>query len=380
MIPIALPFPFPRPWVAVAGGTVRLPVTLAVAMLATATACRAPEASARTAEDPAADRSTVPVTVARVGRTDRPAPLVVAATLAAKEEIPLGFKIGGVVARVSAEPGERVRAGQVLAELADDEIGAAVRKAREGREKAERDLARARALYADSAVTRAQLDDATTGLEVARADERAAQFNRRFATITAPAEGIVLRRQAEVGEQVPPGQPVIVLRTARRGMIARVTLSDRERLRVQPGDAATVRFDAAPGEPLRGRVRVVGVAPMPMTGAYEAEIALEGAGALPSGLVGTAMILPATGRAGAAVPMLPVEALVEADGDSAAVFIVEGDVARRRSVRIGELVDGHVRIRAGLTGGEPVVVAGGAYLADGRRVRPSPAPGAERVP
>ena len=356
-------------------------LVLPVLLVATA-ACRAPDAAARTTDD-ADTRPALAVTVATVETDVRPAPVLVAATLAAKEEIPLAFKIGGVIARMAVEPGERVRAGQVLAELADDEIGAAVRKAREGREKAERDLARATALFADSAVTRAQLDDATTGLEVARADERAAQFNRRFAAIVAPAEGLVLRRHGEAGEQVPPGQPVVVFRTARRGMVARVALADHERMRLAVGDAAEVRFGAAPARAITGRVRVIGAAPSPTTGAFEAELALSGADDLPSGLVGTAVIAPAPrgrGRADA-TPAVPVEALIEADGDSAAVFVVTtGDVARRRAVRVGSLVDGRVRVSQGLTAGERVVVAGGAYLADGARVRPTPIPGAEPAP
>jgi RND family efflux transporter MFP subunit len=350
-----------RRWLAATGALLGLALTAA--------GCRAPEARASSADEPA-DRTAVTVSLAPVGRDDRPAPLVVAATLAAKEEVPLAFKIGGIVSRVAVEPGTSVRAGQVLAELADDEIASAVRKAREGREKAERDLARAQALYADSAVTRAQLEDATTGVEVSRADERAALFNRRFAAIVAPAEGLVLRRLAEVGEQVPPGQPVVVLRTSRRGMIARVTLADRERVRVAVGDAATVHFAAADERCCTGRVRVVGLAPSPMTGAYEAEIALDGADALPSGLVGTATIMPTTRGRTTGVPVVPVEALVEADGDSAAVFVVTADdVARRRVVRIGAMVDGLVRVPRGVEPGESVVVAGGPYLVDGARVR-----------
>jgi membrane fusion protein, multidrug efflux system len=368
MMPRALPFPWPRPWMALALAT------------AFAAACGAPNADAHTADVPPDGRAPVPVTVAAVGTSDRPAPLVVAATLTAKEEIPLAFKIGGVVARVTVEPGERVRAGDVLAELADDEIGSAVRKAREGREKAERDFARARALLADSAVTRAQFDDAATAVAVARADEQAAAFNRRYAVITAPADGVVLRRQVEVGEQVPAGQPVVVVRTGRRGMVARVSLADRERLGVQVGDAADVRFDAVPGRVFSGTLRVVGAAPTPQTGAYEAEVAVRGADDLPSGLVGTATIVPAARGTQRAVPMLPVESLVEADGDSAAVFVVRDDVARRRQVRIGALVDGRVMVRDGVRAGEQVVVAGGAYLADGLRVRPTVPAGAERVP
>jgi multidrug efflux pump subunit AcrA (membrane-fusion protein) len=164
-------------------------------------------------------------------------------------------------------------------------------------------------------------------------------------------------------------------------MIARVAVSDMERARVSVGDAADVRFDAAPERTLRGAVRVVGASPLAATGAYEVEIGLADGTDLPSGLVGTATVYPAVPRGATAVPMLPVEALVEADGDSAAVFVVTTDlVARRRTVRVGALTSGSVPVMRGLTTGERVVVAGGAYLADGLRVRVTSAAGPERAP
>ena len=73
-------------------------------------------------------------------------PITLTGTLGAQDEIRLAFKVGGVVARVAVEAGARVREGQVLAELSLTEIEAQVSAAREGRDKAQRDLTRARAL------------------------------------------------------------------------------------------------------------------------------------------------------------------------------------------------------------------------------------------
>src|SRR5919108_2826806 len=126
---------------------------------------------------PIAVRS-APVTNAMVAR-----PIVAAGTVAPKDEISLSFKIGGVIERIAVDPGDVVRAGQVLAPLDLREIDAGLTKARSAAEKAERDLARARRLYADSVVTLAQLQDAETAAELARADRDAAAFNRRYAVI-----------------------------------------------------------------------------------------------------------------------------------------------------------------------------------------------------
>ncbi|MGQ0648414.1 MAG: biotin/lipoyl-binding protein, partial [Gemmatimonadaceae bacterium] len=76
-----------------------------------------------------------------VVRDEPLAPAVLATgTIAGKEEVPLSFKIGGLIARIAVEEGQRVSEGQVLAELSPTEISALVARATEGRTKARRDL------------------------------------------------------------------------------------------------------------------------------------------------------------------------------------------------------------------------------------------------
>src|SRR4051812_10956011 len=80
---------------------------------------------------------TQPVVAAALAR-----PVTGTGVIAARDEYPLGFKIGGVVARVYVREGDLVRAGQLLAELGLREIDAAVAKAHSGLAKTERDHAR----------------------------------------------------------------------------------------------------------------------------------------------------------------------------------------------------------------------------------------------
>ncbi|MGH7545659.1 MAG: efflux RND transporter periplasmic adaptor subunit, partial [Gemmatimonadota bacterium] len=163
------------------------------------------------ASQEARNGSPLPVRAAPVVEAEVSPPIVATGTLGPKEEIALSFKVGGVIERIAVDAGETVRAGATLAALDLREIGAAVARAQSAAEKAERDLARAGRLYADSVVTLAQLQDAETAAEVARADLEAARFNRRYAVITAPAAGVILRRSAEPGETVAPGATVLVL-------------------------------------------------------------------------------------------------------------------------------------------------------------------------
>ena len=235
--------------------------------------------------------------------------------------------------------------------------------------KAQRDHARILALHADSLAPLAQLQDAATALELTRADLQTASVNRRYAMVVAPAAGRVLRRSAEPGQTLAAGAPVVVVGGTTGGMVLRVGLADRDVVRVRIGTPATVRLDAFPGRELTGRVRQIAGAATPGTGTYPVEVALDDASGLTAGLIGTATIA-AAGRG--TLPTVPVDALLEADGDRASVFVVHGDRARRRAVRVATIQDGRVAVREGLDGASSVVVAGAPYLSDGAAVRVLP--------
>lgn len=322
----------------------------------------------------------VPVRVAQLSSNAiaDPGVIAVTGTLAGKEEVALAFKVGGVIARIAVDAGQSVRAGQVLAALRPTEIAAQVATAQEGRRKAERDLARVTRLYADSVATLEQLQDARTAREVAGNAVRIAEFNAEYAVIRAPDDGIVLSRLAEPGQVVEPGRVVLNVRRNARGMVVRIGLPDRDAVRVQRGDSALVAFDAIDGRTFRGRVTQRAAAATTGSGDYAVEVTLADAGtALPSGLVANVLLYP---RARTASPiagqvLVPLDALVDADADSAAVFVLRADgrSVGRRPLKLTDVVDAlrtaQVPIVSGLTGSETVVTSGMSRLIDGSTVR-----------
>jgi RND family efflux transporter MFP subunit len=295
-------------------------------------------------------------------------PITAAGTLGAKEEVALGFKVGGVVANVAVNAGETVRAGQVLAALELREIDASVQRAQSAADRAEREFARAQRLYADSVVALAQLQDTETARDVARADLDAARFNRRYAVIVAPAAGVVLRRMVEPGELVAPGASVLVLGSRARGTVLRVGLPDRDAVRVRRGNPATVRFEALPNHVFTGEVSEIGAAVDAPTGTVSVEITLSAGDDLFSGLVGTAEIQPATTMS---ATLVPVAAVLEADAAQGTVFTLasDGRSVQRRVVRIAYITGDRVVVTAGLDGVQQVITDGAAYLNDGTKVR-----------
>lgn len=317
----------------------------------------------------------IPVRVAKPEfRKDLP-PIVLTGTVGAKEEVPLAFKIGGVVTRVAVDAGQAVAEGDVLAELSLTEINAQVAAAREGLAKARRDFARAEKLHVDSVVTLAQLEDARTGLDVAEAQAKAAEFNRQYAVIRAPAGGVVLRRQLEAGQLVGPGARCSSYaptkgagaprrsggsrRRAPRGRCARGTLVRRlPRGDVHQAPSNGSAWRPRPPPALRGRT-----------------LARPAGRRFVSGLIGQAELRP---KAGSAMPFIPAEALLEVDGSNAAVFVLatDGQHVERRRVRVAFLDGAFAALAGGLEPTAQVITSGATRLSDGSVVTVS----AERAP
>jgi len=342
-----------------------IPALAALALLPAALAgCRSGGAEAPPADAPRAVR------VAAVTHERLAPPVIATGTLGPKEEVGLSFKVGGIVGRVLVDEGATVRAGDTLAALDLAEIDAGVTQARSAAEKAERDLARAQRLYADSVTTLEQVQNAQTGHDVASAALESAIFNRRFAIVVAPAAGVILRRSVEPGELVGPLAPVLTLGSASRGTVVRAGLADRDIVRVRRGDPARVTFDALGGRVLEGTVTEIAAAADPLTGTYRVEVAVPAAG-LASGLVGRMEIRPA---ARAEVALVPVDALLEADGVRATVMALSADGRRaeRRVVRIAFLAGDRVAVADGLAGVTRVITDGAAWLDDAEIVRVLP--------
>ena len=276
------------------------------------------------------------------------------------QQATLSTKLMGTVTAVLVHEGDVVRAGQTLLRIdARDltaksaQVSASIADAQAMQHEAATHVARIRALYADSAATRAQLDAAETGLARAEAGVRAAhaasgelEAMRSYATVTAPFGGIVTSRAVDPGAFAAPGAPLI---TVQDGSTLRISVS-------AAGDAVRALT--------RGQTLAATIDGVPVVALIEGVVPA-GAGNL---FTVNATVANRTGQyrtGSAAMVSIPVarehavlvpNAAIVREGDLTGVIVRTATGDERRWVRLGVSTATHTAVSSGLKAGETIVV------------------------
>ena len=314
----------------------------------------------------------VVVAVAPVAYSDEAVPVRVAGIVGRVSEAELSFKVGGIVEEVRVRAGDKVRKGEVLARLRQDEIEAQVVQARSALEKATRDLERIQRLREGNVATVENAQDAATAVAVAAAALRVAEFNRDHAQIVAPTDGRILRRTAEPNELAAPGKTILAFGSDTEGWLVRAGLSERDLGRVRLGDRAIVLDEELGSPEVTGTVRHIAEATDPATRTTEVEIALDKA--IPGARSGYVVAVKLQPRAEAARPVVNPAALIEGSDRRAFLFLLEkgSSTVRRAAVEIASFEGDRVYLRTDLPRDAEIVTAGAEYLRDGMAVERAP--------
>ncbi|MBX9730699.1 MAG: efflux RND transporter periplasmic adaptor subunit [Sphingomonas sp.] len=337
--------------------------------------------SSKSKTPPAGAGSQAPtVTVSVPGRQQVGRTISATGTLAAKIDMPVGIVgEGGLVTQVLVQPGQWVRAGQVLATIDRSvqiqtaaSLAAQINVARSDARLAQAELDRAAALVERGFISKADLDRRAATRDAANARVNVAQAQLAEANartgrlnIRAPAAGLVLTRNIEPG-QVVGGASGTLFRLARGGELElRATLSDADLTAIKVGLSANVT-PVGSDRSFAGRIWQISPVIDPQTRQGIAKIALGYDAALRPGGFAAATIAAGTSD----VPLLPQSA-VQSDDKGNYVYIVDAkNAVARRSIKVGQVSDAGVAIAEGLIGTERVVTAAGAFLNPGQKVIP----------
>ena len=341
----------------------RLYILIFAAILATA--CGKKETAKIVSVEPI-DLDAIYVKTAPITSGNGTLPIVASGIVTTGNEAKPSFKTGGVIATALVKEGDSVQKGQLLATLNLTEINAYLQQAQEGVAKAERDQIRVKNLLADSVATLEQLQNVTSGLEIARRTLEIAKFNVAYSEARSPISGKVIKQIQRAGEVVGPGMPIYyILGLGNADWKISVGLSDKDWARTRVGDAATVRMDAFPGQVFAAKVTRVADVGNPMSGTFDVEVKLSNPPKMAAGLVTNVEIKPS--KSGTYV-LLPIETLASSDGPNGVVFVAENGIARKKNVTIVQLLGDKVAIGSGLEGVTEVVSAGVGFLKDGDKI------------
>jgi RND family efflux transporter MFP subunit len=351
----------------------------ALALLAAACAKPADPTAAQ------AGRPPVAVETARAATSDIAQAVEVVGALSARSEADVKSEYSGTVAEVYVTQWVQVRKGTPLARLDTREAGAAVQLARAAVLQAEvavqrsaRELERTAKLHESGVATPQALDEARTAGEAARAQSAAARAQLELAetklakaVIRAPIDGVISKRTANVGDYVENmGNPPAMFRIVDARTLELVASIPSARIaELKVGQDLLFTSDALPAEEFHGQVSFVNPVADEASRTVKVKVEVSNpTGALKPGLFVRGRIFTGN-RSG--VVVLPRSALVTWDtaARTADVFVVEGGLARRRSVQTGALAGESVEVAGGVQAGDEVVTRGGFNLRDGDRVR-----------
>jgi membrane fusion protein, multidrug efflux system len=298
----------------------------------------------------------------------------------ARVESRLGFRVGGKIVRRQAELGQRVKAGQVLAQLDPQDYQLAAESARAqvaaaltNRDLAAADFKRYAALKDQNFISGAELERRETTLKAAQAqlDQAKAQLasqghQAEYTSLVADASGVITAIEAEPGQVVSAGTPVVrIAQDGPRDVV--FSVPEDKVMAIKPGSDVSVRVWAE-NATLEGKVREVAASADPATRTYAVKVGLDASATPPLGA--TVYISPkALSMAGAPVIKLPTSALRK-EGQGTAVWVVDKATMTVKSqpVQIATADGNDAVIGSGLQPGMMVVSAGVHVLSPGQKV------------
>lgn len=347
-------------------------LVLAAGMIAS---CRPKTTKSETATTSGA----APVKVFRVEKRRISEKLSYTGTIEARQKITITPDVGGRIARIYVNEGDRVVKGQLLAEMDVESIKLQLEQAEAALAVAQANYANAKTnwermerLYKEKAVSDQQYeqvrlahDAAKAQLEQAQAAVNIAKHTLNVSIMRAPFDGVIASKNAEVGDVINPmmgsfssASGVLTLVDFSRVKI-RADLSASDIQRVAKGQTAILRTPSLPGREFKGTVTVVNMAADPQTKKFGIEVMINNPDLLlRPGTFGEVILEVQTHENAFVVPQ---KAILE----NRYVFVVQEGKAVRKNVTLGIQNTTMVEITSGLSEGDLVVAEGNFGLEDG---------------
>ena len=293
----------------------------------------------------------------------------------------LGFRVGGKISARKVDVGTSVKRGTLLMQLDPQDLRlgqaqaqASLRAAQTSYDLARAELKRYQDLRSQNFVSQAVLDQkvaaarsAQASVEAARAQSREQANQTGYASLEADTDGVVTGIDAEVGQVVQAGTPVVrVARTDEKEVVIGVPEDQVDELR-HAGDVK-VRLWADPNRSIAGKIREISPVADPATRTYTVKVSIPASEEARLGMTAVVEIQRQADAASGSQLRVPLSALVQNKGASA-VWVVENNAVRLQPVQVGGVAGNDVLLTNGVKPGQTIVTAGVNLLKPGQKVR-----------
>lgn len=326
--------------------------------------------------------TTAPVKVFEVIKQKISENLFYTGLIEAWKEINITPDVGGKIARIHVEEGEKVRKGQLLAELdtratrlSQEQAKAGVAVAEANSKDAKRNMDRMERLKKENAVSdqqnekiRLAFEAAEAQLQQARAALNLANHNLDVSLMKAPFNAVVASRNAEVGDVInpmmggfSPNSGVLTLMDFSRVKIE-IDVSHQDVIRIKKDQVSLLKVAVFPGRVFQGQVSIVNLTANPVTKKFKVEVRVDNPDLILRPNTFGEVTFEVETHSDALV--IPQKAVLE----NRFVFLVKGDVVEKRDIVLGLQNTNMVEILTGLNEGDMIVVEGNYGLEDGAKI------------
>ena len=315
----------------------------------------------------------IPVEVASPWRTDLSSYVFGNTHIEALREVEIIGRVQGLLQQLRVEEGDRVKKGQVLAELDKTELRISRREAAARLENNRSIYQRALKMLEQQLTSQETLDNSKYLHETAKTQLEQAELNLQYATITSPFSGVITSRLVDQGEMIRVGTVMFLLADMDK-LLARVYVPEKELARIALDNRVRLESEMFPGETFGGLVEMISPVVDPTTGTIKVTVRVsEARDKLKPGMFCSTYILTEIHENSLAISR---KALVP-DVEDTQVYVVEdGRVVRLRKITVGIEQGDTLEVLTGLEDGDQVVLVGKEALRDGSPVRliiPEPA-------
>lgn len=299
-------------------------------------------------------------------------------SLKPNDEVIISPEVDGILKALRVDEGSAVTAGMVLAEVKDTDYRLAVDQAQAALRQAEASLAntkleyqRKEALLKEDLVTKQQFDDVSTRLTIATQDLDRAKAGLSLTRerlgktiIRSPLTGVVRQKMVTAGDFVRASAPILAI-IQNDPLKLNFSVSEKDIGALKPGQDVVFTVDSFPSRAFTGKLNILYPSLDERSRTLQVEALVPNADRLlRPGLFARVKVYIAAPRQAVVVPITAI--LYE--GTRIRAFVLEGDKARERSLKVGDKYGEVLEVQDGVRAGEQLIVVGQNQLVDGTKV------------